>query len=379
MNFQSILFNEPADSINANNAETPPFFVDLNLDQIVDAITMKWAGYGLPAGEAGLKNFFYSPLSNIDSIHYRHEVFKELENLPLYESVKLFAEQMNEVRKFLKLVEKLYYPNQKEIWLLYAAEHYCSSVKKITDNLSTASLKSRGFLGFSEYLKNYTSGKQFASLENEINTLKVELSKVKYRIIIKDNSFTVQNYEPGINYSAEIEATFQKFKQGAVKDYLVKYNSVSEDMNHIEAKILDFVEQLNSDLFSELENFCIRYANLPTGQAGFIDGTIAVFDREIHFYIAYLEHISKFKHNKLQFCYPQISNTSKEIYDYDGFDLALARKLNENNGQIVCNDFYLKDKERIIVVTGPNQGGKTTFARIFGQLHYLSSIDFNFI
>jgi DNA mismatch repair ATPase MutS len=359
MTFHSILFERTEDSINRLTLETPEFFVDLNLDQIIDAIT---AG----KQEYNLKPFFYTSLNDIDAIKYRHEIMRDLENKNLFENIKSFAHKMRAMREHLAQADKLYYKYQKERYFLDAVDIYCDAVNCLVHDLSLADLKSRGFLAFREYLTNYTNSERFASLLAETKTLFADLSSVKYCLLIKDNSIRVRKYESEIDYSANVEETFEKFKQGAVKDYRVNFPT-GPDMNHVEAGVLALVARLYPDIFLYLDNYCAKNSN-------YLDETIGVFDREIQFYVAYLEFVAMFKRGGLKFCYPQISNKDKEVYDYEGFDLALAYKLITDKSSIVCNDFYLKGEERIFVVSGPNQGGKTTFARAFGQLHYMASI-----
>jgi DNA mismatch repair ATPase MutS len=359
MLFHSILFERAEDRIKAESVGAPAFFVDLNLDQVIDAIVKGKQEYNLIP-------FFYTSLDDIDAIKYRHEIMVDLENEVLLENIKSFADKMRSMRINLTHADKLYYKYQKERMFLEAVAIYCDAVNCLVHDLSVADLKSRGFLAFREYLKGYAESSSFTSLLTETKKLEGDLLSVRYCLLIKGDRVQVRKYEPGIDYSAEVEETFEKFKQGAVKDYLAEFSD-SLSMNHVEAAILDFVAKLYPDIFSSLDDYCEKNAN-------YLSETISVFDREIQFYVAYLEFAAKFRQAGLKFCYPQISKECKEVFNNEGFDLALANKLLNENSSIVCNDFYLKDRERIIVISGPNQGGKTTFARTFGQLHYLASL-----
>ena len=115
MPFHSILFEKNEDGVKKETFEAPDFFVDLNLDQIIDVITRGKEEYNL-------KPFFYTPLNDIDTIKYRHEIMQDLENEVLLEDIKSFAEKMQEMRKHLAQADKLYYKYQKERWFLDAVE-----------------------------------------------------------------------------------------------------------------------------------------------------------------------------------------------------------------------------------------------------------------
>lgn len=359
MTFYSILFASPEDRPAAETVEAPDYFPDLNLDQIFAAVL---AG----KQEYDLMPFFYAPLKKADAIRYRQEVAQDLADEALKESINAFAKEMSLVRRYLELIGKLYYQRHKEGWFLQAVTTYGAAVLNLAAGLSAAPLQSRGLLAFRDYVAAYVNSETFTTLLAETNQVKADLAAIAYCIIIKESTVKVRSYAGERDYSIEVEATFAKFKQGAVKDYRAKLN-ISAGMNHIQAKIVDFVAKLHPEAFANLTQFCARHED-------FLDETIRLFDREIQFYVAYLAYIAQMKRAGLSFCYPQFSPQSKAVSNYAGFDLALAAKCISAETPIVVNDFYLKGAERILVVSGPNQGGKTTFARMFGQLHYLASL-----
>ncbi len=358
MAFHSILFERPATGPTEAPA-APECFRDLNLDQIVGSIT---AG----RDEYQLAPIFFSPLRDIAPIRYRHEVFRDLERAEPAHRVAAFADGMRRIRERLAEAEKLHYARQKQRCFLDAVALYCEAVASLARDLAEADLRSRGLRDFRDFLKAYTASGPFTALESETRALQASLSAIEYELAIDGNRIEVLRYESEADYGAEVLETFEKFKQGTARAYSFKFHH-SLDMNHVEAAILDRVALLFPDVFSSLSGYCERHLD-------WLDPTIRRFDREVQFYLAYLEHTARFKSAALPFCYPDVVDRSKEIHAEEAFDLALADKLVRDKARVITNEFHLAGAERILVVSGANQGGKTTFSRMFGQLHYLASL-----
>lgn len=356
----SVLFATPGDRASGERSQAPEFFSDLNCDQIVDTITAGRADYNLTP-------FFYGHLSRVEAIDYRHQVMQDLdENAPLHESVVSFADHIRDVRNQVARAGKMYYKEQNESCFLDAVDNYCKAIEQFEADLGVANVRSRGLFEFRRYLHAYAISSRFRDLLTATKQLKADLATVEYCVLVKGSGFAVRRYEREANYSREVERTFEKFKQGAAKDYRVKFSTTVE-MNHIEAKILEFVAKLYPDIFGALHQFCATNRK-------FIDETVVTFEREIQVYLAYLAYMAPLRRRGLPFSYPRVSCTTTGVNVRDGFDVALAYKLLAQNALVVCNDFQVEGHERIMVVSGPNQGGKTTFARSFGQLHYLAGL-----
>jgi DNA mismatch repair protein MutS len=358
MTFHSILFEK----LEAGSTETPhvpAFFRDLNLDQIVDSITADWKEYNLEA-------FFYAPLADLEMIAYRQQVVLDLVNKTIMEAVRSFSASMRAMRERASQAKSLeYYKYSSERCFLGAINIYCKAVEQLRQALDACTLSSRGFQNLREFLAHYAVSVSFRTLASEAARLETELSAIRYNLFLREASVTVREYGNENNYSTTIENAFEKFRRDASKDYWVELRR-STGMNHIEAQVLERVATLQPGVFQGLDSFCIA-------NRSYLDETIARFDREVQFYLAYLVHVEKFKRAGLDFCLPRLSSSKAEVVR-NTFDLALADKLLAQKGTVVLNDYFLRDMERIFVVSGPNHGGKTTFARMFGQLHYLANL-----
>lgn len=355
----SLLYADPNMLSAIGSAQQPDIFGDLNLDQVVTAVCASRTSYRL-------EQYFYVPLHTVADVDYRHDVLADLSEPAVAACISDFADAMRAVRAQQAQAGKLHYRYQIERWLLDATAAYCAAVRALVGAVADLPIRSAGLSALYSYAERYLADDAFVTMERDTLSIREQLSGIDYSIRIRGSTVVVDSYHDETDYSAEVLATFDRFKQGAVRSHLVEFSD-PVSMNHVEAQILDRVALLYPEVFAALDRHAQRYRDC-------VDPTIANAERESQFYQAYLEFCDLLAAKNLVTTVPRVRADDKEVRAIDAFDIALAAKLVGERQPVVCNDITLSGRERIIVVSGPNQGGKTTFSRTFGQLHYLGSL-----
>lgn len=357
--FRSILYSPDGADPPPTRSRAPDYFSDLRLDAVVDAVTANHV-------EQEIAPYFWTPVADVAGVEYRQEVFGDLEQAVVRDSLVTFTKGMASVRACLGREAKSRHRWERARWRLDGASLYIRSVSGLASTLDAARPPSRALSDLAEFLAAYVASDAFRQLAEEAQAVNDKLSTLRYRMRIEGDRIMVSRYRDEPDYGAEVLQAFAKFQQAEGSDYEFEFSSRAE-LNHVEAAVLDLVAELYPAEFGRLLRFTERHAE-------FADPIVTRLDREVQFYLAYLDYIDRLAQRGLPFCRPQMAVRPGRASARDMFDMALATSLVDEDVPVVTNDFEMRDPERVLVVSGPNQGGKTTFARTIGQLHHLGAL-----
>jgi DNA mismatch repair protein MutS len=354
--FVSLLFADRPRPDEAH-VDAPEHFTDLALDQVV-------AGATAHRDEHHLTPLWHLPLRDRELIGYRQAVFADLDRPPVRQALEAFAVASGEIGRQLGPNRRAASSWQARRWVLNAAARYCHAIAALADALPAAHPRSAALTELAAWLQRYVASDEFTTLRQDAARVLKLLSGIRYNILLRGLKVTVEAFDDEADLTEQVTATFEKFRQAPARDFHSQLPNPYLDP--VTAQVSNLVAKLFPDQHTELAHFA-------TDHADFLDPTIDLLARELQFFLGYHAYLTQIREAGLPVTLPRLGPRG-ELEATDTYDLALATSLIAEQKPVVTNDVALAGSERILVVSGPNQGGKTTLARTIGQLHYLTSL-----
>lgn len=348
MAYFSILDLEPPDT---EDVSMPGFFWDLNLNQIIEAIRLQSPQYDVsklyyrfPAGEA--------------CAEYRRAVYQDVKRPEVYACLQRFSGEMRGAAGAAANRDVVKTELQRRAWHVSAAHRYCSAVSGLQAALAESGCKSEGLRRLSEYLKDYTGREDFQKCREEAEGIRRMLADFHLLLEIEGNRIIVTQGRGSGAYGKRLG-----YAEG--KKELTPFLS-SPWMSPLEEAVFGAFRRKNPEIFDRVEEFAERCPS-------FEDPGILRLEQEIQFYLSFYRFEERMKEQGFAFCVPE-GTAGGEMEGTGLYDLALAWVNSARGKTVVSNDFSYGSGESFFVVGGPNQGGKTTFARSLGQLVYFAGM-----
>lgn len=347
------------------------YITNLELEQLSRLISPEYSMNALKA--------FTQLSTDPETLNYRLDILEDFLNVPslenvLYENVhKLYINEHINVQK-LGLADSFYALNQR----LESLKTFIECITKCHEfcDKNRSKFNSKALQGLSDYFSSVYNSEYFDEVKRETDEcLKILAKGVK--------SVTV-----GINFDdmmRPVEAMLLSVSTDAIKkqgrfDWLFKrigggdraigkthslYNE-NGGQNDLEAPLFRELKEINSEYISHLDIAIRAYFKKSTED-------ILTFESQMSFYIGAKKIIEAVRARGLSMCRPKYLPMEERKMDAKGvFDLSFYIQMVNSDpmanlkDKIITNDCRFDDDGRFFVLTGANNGGKTTYTRAIG-------------
>ena len=326
---------------NCKKEEKKSIFQDFNLDVCISSINSLAKGHDL------LPMYMNMPVEP-ETIHYRRMITKDLQNEGLRSA---FAQYSVRIEKAQKQEKQSVYNNhrpQAEKWHADALYTYAEAVEGLRDALKGQAVLSEELQSLLTYLENYLSAGAYSDWHDMANEV---FSKFNDEAV----SFSIQKNKVILE---EQEDDHEEFGKRMIRAFQVK---IKDDYSKTEVHTLSRMERALAERVVKQSGLSKQMDLLMKVS---MNESLLQLATDVQYYLAFYKFVDEMKDKGYTFCLPQ---EGQAMSIRAGYDAALAVK---SERPVISNDFRMDEKERFFVITGANGGGKTTFARMIGQILY---------
>lgn len=332
----------------------PCFFQDLNMDAV---FLPRYEG-GLPEG---IKELLFSFPKDIQTITYRQDIYKDLDNPAVFQGMVNFRNNLTEAERLLNYQYQSDSPLQQSKYYLDAAVLYYHSVHGLYNTLKEQQVRSTALNSLLSLLIAYLNREGYYDFYIRAGNLKNQLENICFTLTMAENTVRVRFDKGTGNFGETVRKAFSP--EEPFNNSIRLFNQPG--FNLFESRLVSLVEK-------EYPKLCRECLDFTADRQPPADELLVRLYRELEFYLSCHSLAAGLKEKGFPLAYPEFKEQGgfhlQGIYD---FNLALsAVKATE----ITSNDLLLQEGCRGAFITGVNQGGKTTYARSIGQSAYLAML-----
>lgn len=319
-------------------------------------------------------------------LNYRLDILEDFLSVPqleavLYENVhKLYINEHVNIQK-LGLADSFYALNTRLgslktfIECITKCHEFC---QKYQDRLKSTALK-----GLVEYFASVYNSEYFDEVKRETDECLKVLSKGVKSVTVGINFDDMMRPCEAMLLSVSTDVIKKKsrfdwiFKhiEGEGTRAIGRTHSLYNEQggtNDLEAPLFRELKEINSEYISHLDRAIRAYFKKSTED-------ILTFESQMSFYIGAKRIIEAVRSRGLDMCRPKYLPMEDRRLDAKGvFDLSFYTQMVSSDpmgslkDKIITNECQMDDNGRFFVLTGANNGGKTTYTRAIGIIQVLA-------